>query len=130
MNLFSKKIARINITFLLCASPALAFDRDSLIGEWGTEQQCEGELITPTGTKHATPFEIRPDWISYGDVWCRLNWATASPSSTDTFETVKALCGEDSVRDYQITFKLSDDDALTIVWNQWHKNGPLMRCPA
>ena len=129
MNRLSRKIVKTSIAFLLCTSPALALDRNSLFGEWGTEKQCQRELIIPTGTKHATPFDIQPDWMSYGDVWCRLLWSPSTSSGKNTYATAKGLCGEDSVRDYQITFEVSDN-ALTIFWDQWHKNGPLMRCPA
>lgn len=104
-----------------------AADRESLYGEWGTEAQCARAPIIPTGTKLAAPFEIKPDWLGHGEVWCRLKWGNASSESDGLFVTATGLCGEDSVRGYRINFRLRGDE-LTLSWNQWHKVGPLKRC--
>ncbi len=106
---------------------AHAADRELLYGEWGTKDQCARELITPNGTKLAAPFEIKSDWLGHGDVWCRLNWSNATSESNGLFIAAHGQCGEDSVINYRINFRLRGDK-LTLSWNQWHKVGPLMRC--
>jgi len=101
--------------------------QDALHGLWGNEAQCSRALITPKGTKRASPFDIRADWLGHGDVWCRLIWSSVVPSQQGMVAIAKGLCGEDAVRDYQIRFNLVADE-LTIIWNMQHRNGPLYRC--
>lgn len=114
---------------ILFTTPAFAVDSELLYGEWGTEQQCRGDLIIPKGTKHATPFNIGPDWFGHGEVWCRLIWSNVTPTQDGLVAVARTLCGEDAVRDYQIKFELIGDE-LNLLWNVGHKNGPLVRCPA
>ncbi len=102
-------------------------DQQLLYGNWGTTAQCDRTLISPTGTKHAAPFEIKPDWLGNGDVWCRLNWISTTSTEKGTFAIASALCGEDEVRDYRLSFELLANQ-LTITWNQQIQNGPLQRC--
>jgi len=45
-----------------------ANDQEPLYGQWGTEAQCAGELITPKGTKRASPFDIQSQWLRNGEV--------------------------------------------------------------
>lgn len=118
---------RLLLVLVFIAPPVFAKDIQPLVGLWGTEAQCAGELITPKGTKHATPFDIRPDWLGNGDVWCRLNWTSVQTKATGTLAIAGAICGEDTERDYRITFRLVDD-ALTITWNLTFHNGPMKRC--
>ena len=128
MNKFIEKNMRSLFVLTIFTMPAFAADRSLLYGKWGTEAQCNGALITPQGTKRAAPFDIRPDWLKHGDVWCYLNWGTVAPTSGGGIFTVaQAQCGEDAVRGYNIKFRL-DESELTLVWNLWIKNGPLMRC--
>lgn len=129
MNKLVAKIKQASIALVLFSTPVFAVDRSILYGEWGTEQQCLRTLITPQGTKHAAPFDIGPDWLSHGDVWCRLIWSTVNETPHGAVAWAKTLCGEDSVRDYQIKLQLTDD-ALTVIWNLQFKNGPLSRCTA
>ncbi len=116
------------LSALAFAADAFAADQGPLYGKWGTQTQCAGELLTPGGTKRATPFEIGKDWLGHGDVWCRLFWSTAAPTSDGLFAAARALCGEDAVVDYRINFNL-DGSELTLIWNMQFENGPLMRCP-
>jgi hypothetical protein len=106
---------------------SIATGHEALHGLWGTEAQCARTLITPQGTKRASPFDIRADWLGHGDVWCRLLWSSVVATDSGTVAMAKGLCGEDAVRDYQIRFNLAGD-ALTIIWNMQHNNGPLRRC--
>jgi len=126
-----KSLPHIVLTLLVFTSispSVFAMDREVLYGKWGTTAQCAESLIVENGTKRATPFDIRPDWLELGNVWCRLDWVYSKITSAGTFAVTRALCGEDSARDYQISFNLVGDE-LTLVWDERVKNGPLMRCP-
>jgi len=113
---------------LLFAPLVIAQDVQPLVGLWGTDKQCAGELITPKGTKHAAPFDLRPDWLGHGEVWCRLNWWSVDQLNEGGMTALaQAVCGEDIERDYKIRFNLRDD-TLTIVWDWEFQNGPLKRC--
>lgn len=124
---------RTIIIFLLfvsseIGSSEIGAETEALHGKWGTEAQCAEELIIPEGTKHASPFIIQRDWLHHGDVWCRLNWLSATASEQSTVALANAVCGEDSVRDYRIKFQLTGD-MLSIGWGIGSgSNGPLMRC--
>ncbi|MEM7257214.1 MAG: hypothetical protein AAF404_07480, partial [Pseudomonadota bacterium] len=104
-----------------------AQNQQRLIGEWGTEQQCAGELITARGSVRAAPFKIQADWISHGDVWCRLTWVRAGDTADGFIAEARALCGEDDLRDYRIDFTLTDNK-LWLRWNLQIENGPLRQC--
>ena len=118
---------RTFLILLLFATLVQADDKEVLYGEWGTEAQCARLPIIPEGTKLAAPYEIKPDWLRHGEVWCRVNWSNASSESNGLFIAARGQCGEDAVRDYRINFRLRADK-LTLTWNEWHKVGPLMRC--
>lgn len=98
-----------------------------LLGQWGTDDQCARSLLLPTGTKHATPFDIRPGWLVQGEMWCRLSWGIAAPSERGLFALATALCGEDTTRAYEVRFRLQADQ-LTLIWGLWNRHGPLKRC--
>jgi len=127
MKKYARQFIYTSLVLISVTHPAIASDRELFYGKWGTEAQCSGALIAEKGTKRATPFEVRPDWLGYGDVWCRLNWVYLGSTPDGTFAVTKALCGEDSARDYQINFELSGNE-LILVWDEEFKNGPLMRC--
>jgi len=127
MKKYVQQVLYAFLVSIFIAQPAFTSDQESFYGKWGTEAQCSAELITENGTKRAAPFEVRPDWLGHGDVWCRLNWVYLGSTPGGIFALTKALCGEDSTRDYQIKFELNGDE-LTLVWDTLFKNGPLMRC--
>lgn len=112
-------------TFL--PSTLQASDLQKLFGIWGTEDQCSRALITPKGTKLHSPFEVSYDWLGTGDVWCRLTWTADKATSNGVTAFARAQCGEDSVRNYEIKFTLENEE-LNIIWDIFHKNGPLERC--
>ena len=124
--LIVKALTICSAYFFLCSSVSAA-DPDLFYDVWGTEQQCSRQLLTPKGTKRAAPFDIRSEWLGHGDVWCHLSWGTVAPADDGLFAIAHALCGEDTARSYDIKFRLRDDQ-LTLVWNLWLRNGPLMRC--
>ncbi len=128
MNRVGRWIARVSVIYLVFTVPSFAVERESLYGEWGTESQCARAVITPEGTKHASPFDIQPDWMRQGGVWCRLIWTSTVLTPEGIFATASSLCGEDAVRDYQIKFELSGE-TLMLTWSQGTRNGPLSRCP-
>jgi len=118
---------RLLLVLVLIAPMAFAQEIQPLIGKWGTDAQCSGSLITPKGTKRAAPFDVRTDWLEYGDVFCRLNWTSAQSTADGTRAIARAICGEDTQRDYLISFNLSGD-TLTLVWDLVFQNGPMGRC--
>jgi len=109
------------------AASAFASDLAPLYGVWGNEAQCTRALITPKGTKRFAPFDIRPDWLGHGDIWCRLGWSGASAGPERLSAVASALCGEDTILNYRIKFNLTGED-LTLVWSTGLENGPLQRC--
>jgi hypothetical protein len=124
------------LILLFYCTHTFASELEPLYGEWGTQTQCARALITPKGTKHAAPFDVRPDWLGNGDVWCRLVWTIVHPKPDGVIGIAHGLCGEDAVREYQINFDLTNDE-LKIRWNlglrngRWDlgiENGPMMRC--
>ena len=115
---------RALILLLSLASPAIA---DPLFGRWGTTAQCAGLPLIAGGTRLAAPFEIGPDWLRHGAVWCRLQWFDTQPRQGGQFRAARAQCGEDSVQGYSLGFSLQGDE-LTILWNEALANGPLRRC--
>jgi len=122
-------IKRASSVVLLAALvlPINAAERAQLYGLWGTETQCSRGLITLTGSKRAAPFEITTDWLGHGEVWCRLSWFTVVESENNVFASARALCGEDTVQNFRVSFNLEGEE-LTIGWNDLLFNGPFMRC--
>ncbi len=114
---------------MLCSFSTSAFSLvpEPLLGVWGTEAQCARALIIPTGTKRFEPFDIRPDWLGHGEIWCRLTGVTVSATSPGLYSNARARCGEDIDRDYEINFHLVEDQ-LTVTWDRNLVNGPLKRC--
>ena len=114
---------------VLTASSAQSGDiRAPIYGLWGTDAQCQAALISPTGTRRAVPFELRPGWLRQGDMWCRLSWFPTTPRATGLFAPARALCGEDSARGYRLDIVLSDE-TIMLIWDESLTNGPLHRCP-
>ncbi|MBX2868699.1 MAG: hypothetical protein KTR18_08490 [Acidiferrobacterales bacterium] len=118
---------RVLLVILFVSTSAYSAETTPFHGVWGTEAQCSGSLIHPKGSKRAVPFDIRPDWISHGDIWCRLNWMSVRQNTAGAQADAHAICGEDDARDYRIRFHLEGDE-LTLTWNLWHVNGPLTIC--
>ena len=127
MRLFIRQLKLAFMALFIVVTATHANDQEPLYGKWGTEAQCAGELITPKGTKRASPFDIQSQWLRNGEVWCRMNWGVVDKTEDGLFTVAQGQCGEDSVRGYNINFRLVGDE-LTLVWNLWHKVGPLMRC--
>ena len=121
-----KRIAAVLAPLLLTIA-VHADNKELLYGEWGTDTQCARELINPKGSKHAAPFNIQPDWLEQNDVWCRLSWLSVTENTDGVVALAQAQCGEDSIRDYRITFELIESE-LNIRWTLSLKNGPLLRC--
>ena len=116
------------ILIALIASPAAAADRQVFYGTWGTAKQCERAPIKPGGTRPSAPFQIGPEWLRHGQVWCRLNWFPVETRGKALFTGAQAQCGEDSVRGYRLRLNLLGDE-LTLRWSFLLSNGPLRRCP-
>ncbi|MEM7271142.1 MAG: hypothetical protein AAF401_18025 [Pseudomonadota bacterium] len=114
---------------LLFAFPASANEQAAFHGVWGTEAQCGRELIKPGGTVVASPYEVGPEWLRQGGLWCRLNWYPVEPRDGGAFSGALAQCGEDAVRDYRVRMVLRGDE-LTLHWGLFQASGPLRRCPS
>lgn len=127
VNLIKKTCVAVFLLPIGSSASAYSSDQQQLYGEWGNESQCARALITPKGTKRFSPFEVRPDWLGHGDVWCRLTWTTVRKTQEGVYAVAGARCGEDTVRDYEIIFSLINDE-LSLTWNRGFQNGPLERC--
>ncbi|MEM6486900.1 MAG: hypothetical protein AAF677_01300 [Pseudomonadota bacterium] len=115
----------------VAALPAAAQsdERKRLYGTWGTDQQCAREPLAPDLTILAEPFEIGPQWLKRGQVWCALNWFPVEQRPDGIFTGAFARCGEDGVRDYVVGMRLTGD-SLTLRWDFFSVvNGPLAQCP-
>jgi len=119
---------RYVLLIVLLAFPAAADERAVFYGTWGTAKQCARAPVKPGGTVPAQPFEIGPDWLRQGTIWCRLRWFPIEPRADGFFTGAHAQCGEDSLRDYLVGLERSGD-RLTLRWDVFLSNGPLERCP-
>lgn len=117
------------IFLTVTVQPALSHQRAALHGVWGTAKQCAGEPIKQGGTVRAAPFEIGEEWLRHGRLWCQLSWFPVEQRATGVFSGAFARCGEDAVRDYLLGMELVGD-RLTLRWDVFRANGPLMRCDA
>ncbi|MEM7506965.1 MAG: hypothetical protein AAF415_09460 [Pseudomonadota bacterium] len=118
---------RCAVLIALLASPVASEEREVFYGTWGTPEQCTGTPIKPGGTVRAEPFEINPEWLRHGEVWCRLSWFPVEPREDGFFTGAQAQCGEDAVRGYRLGMELSGDELL-LRWGFLLSNGPLQRC--
>ncbi|MEM9602458.1 MAG: hypothetical protein AAGA11_06325 [Pseudomonadota bacterium] len=98
-----------------------------LFGTWGTASHCARLPIQPGGTVLAEPFEVGPDWLRHGTLWCALTWGPVQPRDNGLFSAAHARCGEDAVRAYFLRFNL-EDDALTLRWGPFLSNSDLLPC--
>lgn len=115
------------VLLALPATAQTAPPAEAVLGVWGDAARCEGDLLIEGGTKRAAPFEIGPDWLRHGEVWCKLGWFPGSPRNDGIFVTAQALCGEDSVQPYRLDMDLSGSE-LTLIWDEALINGPFGRC--
>jgi len=107
--------------------PVAADERSAFFGAWGTPKQCARAAIKPGGTVLAQPFEIDSEWLRHGTTFCRLDWFSVDVRENEVFSGAHAQCGEDSVIDYMLGMRLTDD-GLLLRWNFLTSNGPLLRC--
>lgn len=119
---------RYAFLIVLLAFPAAADERAVFYGTWGTAKQCSRAPVKPGGTVLAAPFEISPEWLRQGQIWCRLSWFPIEPRGDGFFSGARAQCGEDTVRDYMLGVELSGGE-LTLRWDFPLSSGPLARCP-
>lgn len=115
------------VYLIVLASPTSATERTIFYGTWGTEKQCARKPIKPGGTVLSAPFELNEHWLRQGGQWCRLNWGPIEKRARGFFTAANAQCGEDNVQGYFLGIELKNGD-LTLFWNFWQSNGPLMRC--
>ena len=115
------------LLFLSLGKAAWSDGHEVFYDVWGTEKQCARAPIKSGGTVLAEPIEIGPIWLKQGDLWCGLSWGPVEKSENGLFTIANAKCGEDSILDYLLGFKLVGDQ-LTLRWEVTLSNGPLMRC--
>ena len=99
----------------------------AFFGTWGTPAHCAKQPIKPGGTVLAEPFEIGPDWLRHGQLWCALTWGPVQGRASGSFSAAHARCGEDAVRDYFLRFNL-ENGSLTLRWGPFLSNSELRRC--
>ncbi|MEM7378046.1 MAG: hypothetical protein AAF460_11140 [Pseudomonadota bacterium] len=116
---------------LLCLSQAVANPdpHTPFFGTWGTPSHCARLPIQAGGTVLAEPFEVGPDWLRHGTLWCALTWGPVQPLDSGLFSVAHARCGEDAVRAYFLRFNL-ENDALTLRWGPFLSNPSLRPCEA
>jgi len=114
--------------FAQFALPVLAADRADFYGTWGTPSQCARAPLKSGGTVLAEPFQIGPEWLKHGRIWCRLTWFPIQPRSDGAFTGARAQCGEDTVQGYTLRFNLVAG-TMTLRWDVFRASGPLDRCP-
>lgn len=120
---------RFLLPFALLVPPALAADRHAeFYGTWGTPAQCAKAPIIDGGTYRSAPFEIGPEWLKHGQLYCNLSWGPISERENGPFTIATAKCGEDAVRDYTLGLTISGE-TLDLTWDFFLRNGPLQRCP-
>jgi len=119
------------VFFALAAIPVHAGGDNFVHGLWGTAAQCAQELIKPGGTRLAEPFEIGPEWLRQGDIWCKLTWFDPQERAQGIFIGARARCGEDSLQGFWLGMafdRSGDAEQLSLIWNENLVNGPLERC--
>lgn len=104
-----------------------ADERAVLYGTWGDARQCAREPLLPGGTQRAAPFVLSEGWLRHGQTWCSLTWFPAQHRPGGIFVSTRALCGEDSARDFRLDI-LRRGDTLRLIWDEALVNGPLGRC--
>lgn len=115
------------LVFFWIALPAMADERETLYGTWGTEKQCARAPLKPGSLVQSEPFIINSQWIRRGVIWCQLSWFPVEKRGNGFFTGASALCGEDTVQRYNLSMTLIGDE-LSIVWGFPNKHGPLKMC--
>lgn len=120
---------RYLIPLIFLATPIAASDKyAAFYGTWGTPTQCAKAPILEDGTQLAAPFEIGPEWLKHGQIYCSLTWGPVSDRDDGRFTIATAQCGEDAVRGYTLGLLLSGE-TLELTWDFFLRNGPLQQCP-
>lgn len=112
------------LVFFWIALPAMAEERETLYGTWGTEKQCARAPLKPGSLVQSEPFIINSQWIRRGVIWCQLIWFPVEKRENGFFTGASALCGEDTVQRYNLSMTLIEDE-LSIVRGFPNKHGPL-----
>lgn len=123
---------RFACLIVLFAFPSVAHATSDLrgvfYGTWGTVKQCSRTPIKSGGTVLSEPFEIKPNTLRHGGVWCNLSWGPIEKRENGIFTAAHAQCGEDSVRSYLLGMELTGNN-LKLRWGFPGLSDSLARCP-
>ena len=99
----------------------------ALIGTWGSAEQCAAHRAGDIRNPALFPYEIAGTWIRQGSIYCFLLVQNNQASDGDILVYASARCGEDDIRDYQLSLKLNAD-SLQIRWSSDFTTRPLEAC--
>ena len=99
-----------------------------LYGTWGTAEQCAAHRAGIRDDFTRFPYVISDQWIQHGLIYCRISWQSHHDDDTVTQARAMVQCGEDSVRDYRVSFRLQQG-LLQMRWSEHFTTRPLERCP-
>ena len=100
---------------------------ESLYGTWGTATQCAAHSAGRKDDYRLFPYIIDDQWIQHGLIYCRVNWRDHHSGADGTDAQAFVQCGEDSVRDYRVVFRLREG-LLQMRWSRDFTTRRLQPC--
>lgn len=98
-----------------------------LFGTWGTTAQCNADKAGGKQKQRFFPLVINNEWIKQGMIYCHLQWQGHSSLGTVTRAQALAQCGEDTLREYQISLNL-ENKKLIVRWSKDFSTKALEAC--
>ncbi len=98
-----------------------------LLGVWGTAEQCSAFRLGKADNPSQFPYRISAEWVGQGNIYCYLSWQEAEQADDDFRVSARAQCGEDNLREYQLTLSLQQEK-LRIRWSDDFTTRALEAC--
>jgi hypothetical protein len=99
----------------------------SLLGTWGTAEQCRAHNTGKIDNPRLYPYLISSEWIRQGNVYCYLLWHEHEHDADSLQATALAQCGEDNLREYSLVLSLRQQQ-LRIRWSDDFTTRALEAC--
>jgi len=99
----------------------------SLLGTWGTAEQCHAHNAGEIDNPRFNPYLIGSEWIRQGNVYCYLSWHEKRHDGDGLQAHALAQCGEDNLREYRLTLRLQQE-RLRIRWSDDFTTRALEAC--